>query len=146
MLRSPLALVGAVLLLSCQKSEIPEPDGLEGRQFGAAEKTVAKALSIGNHADLDRWQNPFDRAVRCVIAVASINALFDGGRSLPEEQARAIDRVLAFYRQDAAEHGREAGFSETEIEEKFRTAQDEFGSTPKDATVAIACLERLREP
>lgn len=106
--------------------------------FGAEERRIARALSLGGGTQGDA-KSSADDAASCVIALNFIRARFGQNVGLDAEQAKGLDSVIAQYRSRAGEKT----MSATRFAQKLKAADAAFPDEAERARASLRCLQAL---
>ena len=132
-----LAAFGLLSACSADKTSKANGDMLNGQAFTAADKRVARTLSIGGEDSIPN-ASPQYRAALCSLALESIADRMRGGAILTDEQQRAFAQAQSLYTRRAA-----AGVSREEREQLLSDVEVSYPNQSDRAKFAIRCLRDL---
>ncbi len=136
----------ALLLVACSSPEetTQTPPGEEpARQFSAAERAAAQALSIGNRGTMPEAASPYEQALACSQAIESITERFRQSGALTEQQMQAVDQAKALYDRRAQLLASQADRSADESPTDPRDAAQDSPAPREQALLAMGCLQEL---
>lgn len=134
----PLAACG-----SSEPASVPGEMPDRGREFSAADKQAALALSIGNVQALSAETSAYDRSVLCSIALESVQSQLSEGGQLDPQMTAAVDQVRAVYNNRVQQLGKAEGKSAADIAADRQQRAEEIPEASERGQIAIGCLRAM---
>jgi hypothetical protein len=143
--RLPLTLAFTLLLAACHSAEAPTPGEViaEAQVASEADMRAAQSLSIGRVQALDDSIGPYVQALRCRIALDTINRRFADTGGFSDEQKRLMREAQSIYERRFAQLGAQNNKSDEEIQGDLRDQAEKIPEMATRGQLAIGCLYRL---
>lgn len=139
------ALTIALTLAGCNSGEPSLPgEAASASQTGDAEdRRAARSLSIGNAPALDDDVGSYIQALRCSIALETINERFINSGDFSAELKRGMLDAQAIYERQVAQLGAEDGKSRKEIQGDIEAQAKQIPEISTRGQIVIGCLRKL---
>ena len=144
--RLPLAALTMTLSLAgCNSAETPLPgEAAPASQAGNAEDMrAAQSLSIGNVRALDDDIGPYLQALRCSIAIDTINERFANSGGFSDELKQLMREAQAIYERQFAQLGAQDNKSREEMQSDLDEQAARIPELSTRGQIVIGCLRRL---
>lgn len=137
----------AFSLTACSDGELtPEPQPYEAtREFSAADKEAARALSISNTEIMANTESPYDQALLCRYGLAEVASLISETAGLSTQQEQGLRQVEALFDQRLRDLASANGKSAQDIEDDLAQTAEDNPDRATNMRIAMGCLERLRQ-
>ena len=113
--------------------------------FGAEDKRVARALSLGAGSNLDKEGSPYAQALACKIAYDDVSQRLSQPGMISTDQRRFIETVGDVLRKRLASFAASAGKSSAEVERDSAARVASGAGSEANMRVLISCLRKLQE-
>ena len=138
-----------LLSSSCSQAHAPRKSSeanVTQREFSPAEKEAASALSIiGRPASEDESDDPFERTLRCHVALVELRKGLGEGNVLGKAQLAALTQAEQFFQRQVQEQGAASGRQPAQLETATLQATEERGSMADEARIALACVRQFQQ-
>lgn len=131
-------------LAACSQASGPRENVVKEQEHrpSEAERVAAKELSLGMSSALQKTTEPYDRALRCTLAIDGLRGVLQDSGALSAEQLRLVDLIRADYVRQSAELGRQAGKTSRDIEKDIFDIREAETGTRRGGPLALACLQQ----
>lgn len=139
--------LGQLILLglaACSQAPGPLDNAVPSQQRppSQAERVAARELSLGLSSALQKTTEPYDRALRCTLAIDGLRGALQDSGALTAEQLRLVDVIRANYVRQSGELGRQAGKTSRDIESDLSDLREADAGSPRSGSLALACLQQ----
>jgi hypothetical protein len=136
-------------MTACHSAETPLPGEAapEARVASEADMRAARSLSVGSVQSINDSIGPYVQALRCSIALDTINRRLADAGGFTGEQKRLMREAQLVYERRFAQLGAQNNKSEEELQGDLRSQAEKIPEMETRGQLVIGCLRRLvREP
>lgn len=134
-----------LLLVACSNEPAPTapadmPDA--AREYEAADKAIARKLSVANRSGIENASSPYQLTLLCQIGLVSLSERVG---SLGGNMTDGIGKARELYAAQSKQLGAQLGKSEIEVSEELSQLTEDNTDADTNARVALACIKKLSE-